>query len=43
MVKAGQTAPDFELQNVDGNDVSLRDFSGAHVVVVFFRLDFSPV
>ena len=42
-VKTGQTAPDVELQNVDGNNVSLSDFRGVHVVVVFFRLDFSPV
>ena len=42
-MKVGQTAPDFELQDVDGNNVGLADFRGAHVVVVFFRLDFSPV
>ena len=42
-VNVGQTAPDFELKDVDGNEVSLSDFRGAHVVVVFYRLDFSPV
>ena len=42
-MNVGQTAPDFALKDVDGNNVNLSDFSGAHVVVVFFRLDFSPV
>ena len=42
-LKVGQTAPDFELIDVDGKPVKLSDFRGQHVVVVFYRLDFSPV
>ena len=42
-VETGQTAPDFELLNVDGNGVRLGDARGKHVVIVFFRLDFSPI
>ena len=37
-VKAGDTAPDFTLENVDGAEISLSDFRGKkNVVLVFYR------
>lgn len=37
-VKAGQAAPDFALENVDGQTVNLSDFRGKKaVVLVFYR------
>ena len=37
-VKAGQPAPDFTLENMDGRRVSLSDFRGKKsVVLVFYR------
>lgn len=37
-------APDFSLQNTEGNTVSLSDFKGGHnVVLLFFPLAFSGV
>ncbi len=35
-VKAGDTAPDFELKDKDGNLVKLSDFRGKQSVVVYF-------
>ena len=37
-VKAGQTAPDFTLEDADGKAVTLSDFRGKKsVVLVFYR------
>ena len=37
-IKAGQPAPDFTLENIDGKQVSLSDFRGKKsVVLVFYR------
>jgi cytochrome oxidase Cu insertion factor (SCO1/SenC/PrrC family) len=37
-VKVGDTAPDFTLENLDGNRISLSDFRGKkNVVLVFYR------
>jgi cytochrome oxidase Cu insertion factor (SCO1/SenC/PrrC family) len=37
-IKAGQPAPDFTLENLDGKQVSLSDFRGKKsVVLVFYR------
>ena len=36
-------APDFTLRNQDGEKVSLADFRGRKVMLVFYPLDFSPV
>jgi cytochrome oxidase Cu insertion factor (SCO1/SenC/PrrC family) len=36
-VKTGQPAPDFTLQNQDGKNVSLSDYRGRKVVLVFYR------
>ena len=43
MVKVGERAPDFSLRNQDGEHVSLEDFRGRKVVLVFYPADFSPV
>lgn len=36
MLKAGDPAPGFELQNQDGDTVSLTDFAGSYAVVYFY-------
>lgn len=43
MIEKGTSAPAFTLPDQDGNDVSLADFAGRKVVLVFYPLDFSPV
>jgi peroxiredoxin len=43
MISAGERAPDFELPDQDGRPVSLADFRGRTVVLVFYPADFSPV
>lgn len=43
MIAVGEPAPDFELRDQDGEDVSLSDFSGRRLLLVFYPLDFSPV
>lgn len=43
MIEPGQKAPDFTLPDHDGNEVSLSDFTGRRVLLVFYPLDFSPV
>lgn len=42
MLEAGIKAPDFTLQNKDGNDVSLSDFLGKKVVLYFYPKDNTP-
>ena len=42
MIEAGTPAPDFTLPDQDGQEVSLSDFRGRTVVLVFYPLDFSP-
>jgi peroxiredoxin len=43
VIEAGTKAPDFTLPDQDGNKVSLADFRGQSVVLVFYPADFSPV
>ena len=43
MIAAGETAPDFTLPDQDGEDVSLSDFRGGKVLLVFYPFDFSSV
>ncbi len=43
MIAAGEPAPDFTLRDQDGERVSLSDFRGGRVLLVFYPLDFSPV
>ena len=42
MIEAGAPAPDFTLVDQDGGHVSLSDFRGRTVVLVFYPADFSP-
>ena len=42
MIEAGTTAPEFTLPDQDGNLVSLSDFRGQTLVLVFYPADFSP-
>jgi cytochrome oxidase Cu insertion factor (SCO1/SenC/PrrC family) len=43
MIEAGARAPKFTLPDQDGKEVSLSDFAGRTVVLVFYPADFSPV
>jgi peroxiredoxin (alkyl hydroperoxide reductase subunit C) len=43
LIAPGTPAPEFSLRDHDGNEVSLSDFRGRKVVLVFYPLDFSPV
>jgi peroxiredoxin len=43
MIAVGEPAPDFKLRDQDGEEVSLADFDGRRVMLVFYPLDFSPV
>mgnify|MGYP001557801347 CR=1 FL=1 len=46
MANVGSPAPDFTLKGTLGSkdtEVSLSDFKGKNLVVVFYPLDFSPV
>jgi len=41
-VEEGKLAPDFTLQDQDGNDVTLSDFRGKNVVLYFYPKDMTP-
>ena len=43
MIQVGEKAPDFTLPNHEGSEVSLADFAGKRLLLVFYPLDFSPV
>ncbi|HWB69507.1 MAG TPA: redoxin domain-containing protein, partial [Solirubrobacterales bacterium] len=43
MISAGEPAPDFTLRDQDGEEVSLADYRGRKVMLVFYPFDFSPV
>lgn len=43
MLQPGQKAPAFTLFNSDKKDVSLTDFGGKNVIILFFPLAFSSV
>jgi peroxiredoxin len=43
MIEAGTPAPEFTLSDQEGRPVSLGDFRGQTVVLVFYPADFSPV
>jgi peroxiredoxin len=42
VIEPGSAAPDFELRDQDGRLVSLSDYRGQTVVLVFYPADFSP-
>ena len=42
MLNIGDLAPDFTLQNQQGNSVSLSDFAGKTVVLYFYPRDNTP-
>ena len=37
--KVNDIAPDFQLQDLDGNPVSLSDYRGSPVIVHFWRIN----
>lgn len=41
-LKAGDKAPDFKVNDQDGNQVSLSDFKGKKVVMYFYPRDNTP-
>ncbi len=41
-LKVGQKAPDFKVNDQDGNKVSLKDFKGKKVVIYFYPKDQTP-
>lgn len=43
MIRTGAQAPGFRLADHGGREVSLEDFAGRRVLLVFYPLDFSPV
>lgn len=42
-LEVGDTAPDFTLKNQDSEDVSLSDFKGGKILLLFFPFAFSSV
>jgi peroxiredoxin len=42
VIEPGTPAPEFTLKNQDGERVSLADFRGRKVMLVFYPADFSP-
>ena len=42
MINIGDTAPDFTLNDKNGNSVSLSDFSGKKIVLYFYPKDNTP-
>ena len=42
MLSEGDTAPDFELKDTDGNIVRLSDFIGKKIVLYFYPKDDTP-
>ncbi|QDK79383.1 peroxiredoxin [Spirosoma sp. KCTC 42546] len=43
MLSIGQTAPDFTLFNTARNEVSLHDFQGKNLIILFFPMAFTSV
>ena len=43
MIESGRKAPDFTLPDHSGREVSLSDYQGRRLLLVFYPLDFSPI
>jgi peroxiredoxin len=43
MIAVGDQAPDFTLRDQDGEKVSLSEYRGRKVLLIFYPGDFSPV
>lgn len=43
MISAGEPAPDFTLRDQEGERVSLSDYRGRKLLLIFYPQDFSPV
>jgi peroxiredoxin Q/BCP len=41
-LKKGDTAPDFTLKTIGLKEISLRDYRGKNVVLLFYPLDWTP-
>ena len=41
-LKVGDQAPDFTLKSIGLKEVSLKDYHGKNVVVLFYPLDWTP-
>ena len=41
-LNVADTAPDFTLKTIGLKEVSLKDFRGKNVVVLFYPLDWTP-
>ena len=42
MLQTGQNAPEFVLHDADMQAVSLAEFRGKNVVILFYPLDWTP-
>ena len=41
-MKVGDLAPDFTLKTIGLKEISLKDYRGKNVVVLFYPLDWTP-
>ena len=41
-IDVGDTAPDFTLKSIGLKEVSLHDYRGQNVVILFYPLDWTP-
>ena len=42
VLNVGDTAPDFTLRTIGLKEVSLAEFRGKNVVILFYPLDWTP-
>jgi len=41
-LKVGDPAPDFTVKSIGLKEISLKDYRGKNVVVLFYPLDWTP-
>ena len=41
-LNVGDSAPDFTLKSIGLKEISLRDYRGKNVVLLFYPLDWTP-